>query len=149
MLCVWSDFLSLADTRHVILLGLLDLSAAFDCVDDDMLLQPLEFSFGLMGLQWLRSFLTDRSQQVAYDGHLSSVHHLLFGGSVLGPLLYVLYTAELGYVVARHRMQLYTSMPTTAKYTPALLSVTLQQPSRHSLHASATSTRGCLPAGYD
>ena len=57
-------------------------------------------------LQWLWSFLTDRSQQVAYDGHLSAVHHLLFG-SVLGPLLYVLYTAELGHVVARRGMQLH------------------------------------------
>jgi len=63
-----ADFLSAADTRHVTLL-----SEAFNCVDHDLLLQLLEFSFGLMGtvLQWLRSFLTDRSQQVAYDGHLS------------------------------------------------------------------------------
>ena len=61
-------------------------------------------------LQWLWSFLSDRTQQVAYDGQLSAVHHLLFGvpqGSVLGPLLYVLYTAELGHVVARHGMQLH------------------------------------------
>ena len=39
MLQVWSDILTAADQRHVILLGLLDMSAAFDCVDHDLLLQ--------------------------------------------------------------------------------------------------------------
>jgi len=39
MLRVWSDILRAADQRHVTLLGLLDMSAAFDCVDHDLLLQ--------------------------------------------------------------------------------------------------------------
>lgn len=111
MLRVWSDMLSAADTRQVTLLGLLDLSAAFDCVDHVLLLQRLEFSFGLTGtaLRWLQSFLTDRTHQVAYGSQLSTVRQLLFGvpqGSVLGPLLYVLYTAELGHVVERHGMKM-------------------------------------------
>jgi len=51
-------------------------------------------------LDLIRSFLTDRTQQVAYGGRLSPVSVLLYGvpqGSVLGPLLYLLYTAELNY----------------------------------------------------
>ena len=64
MLCDWSDVLTSADVREVTLLGLLDLSAAFDCVDHDILLHGLEVAFGLTNtaLEWIRSFLTDRTQ---------------------------------------------------------------------------------------
>jgi len=103
---VWSDILVAADDRQVTLLGLLDYSAAFDCVDHSMLLERLQSAFGLTDLvhDWVQSFLTDRMQQIAYNGQLSSVESVLFGapqGSVLGPLLYVLYTAELAVVVDR------------------------------------------------
>jgi len=94
------------------LLGLLDLSAAFDCVDHTILLQRLRSVFGLTDvvLQWIESFLSDRTQQVAFNGQLSATQPVLFGvpqGSVLGPLLYVLYTAELAKVVARHGLQMH------------------------------------------
>jgi len=112
MLRVWSDLLLAADIRQVTLLGLLDLSAAFDCVHHDLLLQRLQLNFGLTDvvLNWIRSFLADRTLQVAYDGKLSATQALRFAvpqGSVLGPLLYVLCTAELSHVVARHGMRLH------------------------------------------
>ena len=71
------------------------------CVD---MTQRLQLSFGLTSdvLQWIHSFLADGTQQVAYGGQLSTIQPLLFGvpqGSVLGPLLYVLYTAQLSQVV--------------------------------------------------
>ena len=58
--------------------------------------------------EWIRSFLTDRTQQVSYCGRLSPIQRVLFGvpqGSVLGPLLYVLYTAELELIVERHGLR--------------------------------------------
>jgi len=112
MLRVWSDFLTTADRRQVTLLGLLDLSAAFDCVDHTILLQRLHSVFGLRDvvLQWIESFLSDCTQQVAFNGQLSATQPVLFGvpqGSVLGSLLYVLYTAELAKVVAGHGLQMH------------------------------------------
>ena len=77
-------------------------SVAFDCVDHDILLSRLERTYGIEGLaiEWIRSFLVDRTQQVAFRGQLSGsgILRLVFGvlrGSVLGPLLFLLYTAEL------------------------------------------------------
>ena len=110
MLRVWSDILRAADQRHVTLLGLLDMSAAFDCVDHDLLLPRLHLGFGLSGvvLEWIRSFLQGRTQQVLYNGQASKVQQLSFGvpqGSVLGPLLYVLYTAELSQVITQHGLR--------------------------------------------
>jgi len=51
MLRVWSDILTAADQRHV------TMSAAFDCVDHDLLLQRLHLGFGLSGvvLEWIRT----------------------------------------------------------------------------------------------
>ena len=98
LLRVISDLLSSMDKQEVTLLGLLDLSAAFDCVDHDILLTRLERTFGITGsaLNWIRSFLLDRTQQVTFRGQLSAVMKLIYGvpqGSVLGPLLFLLYTA--------------------------------------------------------
>ena len=72
---VWSDTLVAADDWQVMLVGLLDLSAAFDCVDHSMLLERQQSAEGLTDsvLDWVQSFLTDRMQQIAYSGHLSSV----------------------------------------------------------------------------
>ena len=124
---VWFDILVAADDRQVKLLGLLDLSTAFDCVNHSMLLERLQSAFGLTDLvhDWVaQSFLTDRMQQIAYSGQLSSVQSVLFGvpqGSVLGPLLYVLYTAELALVVDCHGLSLHQYADDTQVYisTPA------------------------------
>ena len=77
----------------------LGLSAAFDTVDHDILLRRVELSFGITGaaLNWIRSFLSERTQAVTFFGERSSTRKLACGvpqGSVLGPLLFILYTAD-------------------------------------------------------
>ena len=80
-------------------LTLLDLSAAFDTIDH-ILLHRLEHAFGITGtaLSWIRSYLSDRDQTVFVNGLKSEPFRLLYGVpqvSVLGPILFVLYTKPL------------------------------------------------------
>ncbi|GFR87708.1 reverse transcriptase [Elysia marginata] len=98
LLKVLNDALRAADAKQPTLLVLLDLSAAFDTIDHELLLSRLDYRFGISGaaLQWLRSYLTGRMQSVFIDSVSSPVSSLQFGvpqGSVLGPLLFTLYTS--------------------------------------------------------
>ena len=104
-----NDLLLSADNKDVSILVLLDLSAAFDTIDHCILLNRLRESFGLDGtvLNWLKSYLTERKQCVKIDNYFSSELHLPFGvpqGSVLGPLLYTLYTVPLGCIIKKHNL---------------------------------------------
>ena len=90
---VVNDILNAIDNGNLSLLTLLDLSAAFDTVDNSILLERLQTSFGIDGhpLKWVKSHLSNRHQKVKIDNNLSNVLPILYGvpqGSVLGPLLF-------------------------------------------------------------
>ena len=94
LLKLYNDLLLSADRGEVSALCLLDLSAAFDTVDHELLLARLEHRFGIVGgpLAWFKSYLTDRSFAVFCNGSLSKTMRLLCSvpqGSVLGPLLFI------------------------------------------------------------
>ena len=100
VLRVLSNLFSSVDNERISLLALLDVSAAFDTVDHVILLDRLSISFGITGsaFDWMRSFIVGQTQTVHYCGSVSQcavVHSGVAQGSVLGPLLYVLYTADI------------------------------------------------------
>jgi len=100
VLRVLSDILQAVDQGDVAALILLDLSAAFDTVDHPILLQRLRSTFGFGGIahRWLGSYLSGRCQYVRRGSARSTVTQLVCGvpqGSVLGPILFVLYTVDL------------------------------------------------------
>ena len=70
VLKVLSDIYAAADEKRVTLLGLLDLSAAFDTVDHQILFDRLRYEYGLDGsvLSWFKSYLTNRTICVHYNG---------------------------------------------------------------------------------
>ena len=96
----------------VTLLGMLDLSAAFDCVDHDILLRRLSCSFGIVGtaLSWIQTYLTSRIQRVKYNGGVSESGLLSCGvpqGSVLGPLFFSLYTTDVFHLVEKQHFHIH------------------------------------------
>ena len=129
LLKVKSDILQNFADGNVTCLVLLDLSAAFDMVNHKILLQRLQHRYGIKGvvLKWLESYLTEHQQCVIIDGELSEPALLKQGvpqGSVLGPILFTLYTAPLGNICHNHGIpymmyaddqQLYVAFKTTSQ----------------------------------
>jgi len=116
-----NDLLLAADSGHVSALCLLDLTAAFDTVDHNLLMLCLERQFGLCGivLQWFWSYLSDRSYQVIYGDNTSSTVYIrcsVSQGLVLGPRLFISYTADLADVVEKHDVNLHAYADDTQLY---------------------------------
>ena len=121
---VKNDILTSMDKNQCVLLVLLDLSAAFDTVNHSKLLRVLQHRIGLGGtaLMWFESYLRERTQAVAIRDSTAPSVELQRGvpqGSVLGPILFTIYTLALGDIVRRldlkghfyaDDMQLYVSI---------------------------------------
>ena len=95
------------DDGKLSVLVLLDLSATFDTIDHDILLHRLQYVFGIQGtvLSWFRSYLSKRFQIVSTQSTHSDQIELCCGvpqGSVLRPILFILYTQPLTSVILKH-----------------------------------------------
>ena len=125
VLCIVNDLLNAMDEDKISVLLLLDLSAAFDTIDHQILLSHLETVFGICStaLQWFQSYLLDRNQCIVVNNSASSSSPVMFGvphGSMLGPVLFVLYTTPLSDIIANHpdNHQLFADDTQLQKSTP-------------------------------
>jgi hypothetical protein len=131
VLKVLGDILHAVDHGDLACLTLLDLSAAFDTVDHDTLLRRLRETYGLHGNvhNWFTSYLGRRTQFVRRGGTRSLPTRVLYGvpqGSVLGPILFLLYTADLLELIKSHGLHPHLYADDTQVYGSCRPSATAQ-----------------------
>ena len=99
LICLMEKLAKALDSNEIVIGLFLDLSKAFDTVNHEILLDKLNF-YGIRGiaLEWFRSYLSNRSQYVSYNSTNSNYKIIICGvlqGSILGPLLFLLYVNDL------------------------------------------------------
>jgi hypothetical protein len=121
LLKVFDDLLLASDRGDLSALVMLDLTAAFDTVDHELLISRLERIFGLRNvtLSWFRSYLMDRSYCVVYRSIRSGtaqLHYSVPQGSLLGPILFTYILLNWKPLLRRSRCT-FTCTPMTVSYT--------------------------------
>ncbi len=104
LLKVQTDIMTSLENGSVSILLMLDLSAAFDTIDHDVLISRLEKTYGITGmaLAGFRSYSSDRYQSVMINTERSPDQLLDFSvpqGSVLGPKAYCMYSKPVGDII--------------------------------------------------
>ena len=120
-LTMYNDLLCISDLKNKVVLLLLDLSAAFDTVNHKILLSKLKEKFGISGdvLDWFRSYLEGRSFTVIIEKSKSKGCILKIGvpqGSILGPILFILYTKDLEFIARKHGLNIHLYADDTQLY---------------------------------
>jgi hypothetical protein len=106
LLQIYDNWVETDDRGEYSSVCFLDLSAAFDVVDHDLLLGKLEvYGFDENSVKWMGSYLKGRKQVVYVDGSLSGRLEIEAGvpqGSILGPLMYIIFTNDLPEIIHEH-----------------------------------------------
>ena len=102
---ITDDILFALDNKCFIALIMIDMLAAFDTIDHNILLYRLSHHFGINNsvLSWFRSYLNNRSHCVDVNNNVSRSFQLFSGvpqGSVLAPILFTLYIKPLTSIIS-------------------------------------------------
>ena len=94
------------ENKYVTAMVTIDLSAAFNTVDHDILFNTLHCKFGISdnAIEWVNSYLRPRSCKVNIKNSYSSARQQNFSipqGSVAGPVLYLAYASTLEEVIQK------------------------------------------------
>ena len=127
LLTAQNEIMAALSKKQIALLLLIDFSKAFDMVSHDILLHKLEH-YGIRGIahDWFKSYLECRSQYVSIGGKNSVTRRLRYGvpqGSILGPLLFVIYINDMPNISGLAKFILYaddSSIIITANSIPEL-----------------------------
>jgi exonuclease III len=143
LLKVHDDIAVAIDNGKSVIFVMLDLSAAFDTVDHDILLSRLSTCYGISGavLEWFKSYLSERTQFVRINDSYSQSSRVTQGvpqGSVLGPILYSLYTSPLASIAREHDMNFHLYADDTQLY------VTFSPISEENMEIAIYNTEKCV-----
>ena len=121
LLRVHHDIALALDNNSCAALVMLDLSAAFDVIDHNILHHRLEYSYGITGsaLTWIMSYLHDRYQNIIIGNTLSKDFKLNYGvpqGSVLGPKIYTMFAKPIGSLCRQHGLSYHSYADDTQVY---------------------------------
>lgn len=108
------------EQNEITIATFIDLSKAFDTIDHEVMLKKLQY-YGVRGkvLQWFKSYLKDRKIFVDYSKTRSELRNIDIGvpqGSVLGPILFIIYTNDLPRALTRGSSIMFAD-DTTIYYT--------------------------------
>ena len=122
------NWLNALNNKETVGTVFLDLSKAFDLVNHKLLLQKLAmYGFSQKAILWFDSYLTNRTQQVYISGKLSESNTISIGvpqGSVLGPLLFLVYINDLPLSISSCVLDLFADDATLSSSDPSVLSLT-------------------------
>ena len=121
LLRVANDILRDIDNQKCVLLVLLDLSAAFDTIDHETMIDRLSSRFGVKAkaLSWFDSYLSGRTQSVLIENSKSKQCNLNFGvpqGSILGPKQFISYSSPLADIARKNQLKLHLYADDTQLY---------------------------------
>ena len=138
-----NDVLCELDNRRGVILVLLDLSAAFDTIDHNILQERLRARVGVRGtaLLWFETYHTGRSQRVSVGNSMSNAVTLKYGGpqgSLIGAEDYKVYTLPVGDIIRKHQLK----FKIYADDTQLHISFTLND--EYDLHIAISKIEACV-----